>query len=392
MFTRIVTLANRQRVFQEETEGYFLDFVPRGPRLVVVFEAAGAVLDRPDGDRLGWGHDWIINQGHSMISVKPKKVEWYRGADLHRLFRDPEFIAFCTKYERVLFYGGSMGGYAALALAQAIPGAYVLAHGPQSTLAADLVPWERRFLEGRLADWSGDFRDGADTPKTAGKIYITYDPFHKYDTWHAKRIQGPNVFHLRSPFAGHVPQVFLTKLGVFKDVFIHAMAGDERFYAGLIRDRRRLGDYLATMGGRARNPELKQNLYTRALELDPGNIPALHDLILARSKAGDHEIVADYYARVAHLKGINQSYLLPIKVYSGLSLLALGRDDEARQVVDDVWQTKSESPDLFRQLLKLCRGLADKGMDMGEITTHTEARITYLASIRGGVVAEKMLG
>lgn len=387
MFTRIVTLVNRQRVFQEETEGYFLDFVPQGPRLVVAFEAAGAVQERPEGDRLGWGHDWILRQGHSLISVKPKKVEWYRGADLHRLFRDPEFVALCLRFDRCLFYGGSMGGYGALALAQAVPGAYVLAHGPQSTLAADLVPWEKRFLIGRTADWSGDFRDGADTPKTAGKIYITFDPFHKTDSRHAFRVKGPNVFHLRSPFAGHVPQVYLSKLKVMMDVFHHALEGDEGFYPGLVRGRRALGDYYAAMGGRTRDPDLKDRLYRKALELDPENIPTAHDMIMARSEEGDHAAVADHYQRVRHLHTIQLGYMLPIRVVAGLSLLELGRRDEAMAALGDIWQSKSENITFFKNLLKLCEGLGLEGE-----TDHVRQRLTYLTSAKGGVQAELMLG
>jgi predicted acylesterase/phospholipase RssA len=52
---------------------------------------------------------------------------------------------FFKQFRHVVFTGTSMGGYAACAFCSLSPGSTVLAYSQQSTLAKDLVSWEKRL-------------------------------------------------------------------------------------------------------------------------------------------------------------------------------------------------------------------------------------------------------
>jgi len=58
-------------------------------------------------------------------------------------------------FEQVMTYGGSMGGYGALAYADAVNAGVVLSINPQATLSERLAPWETRFSQGKNSSGKG---------------------------------------------------------------------------------------------------------------------------------------------------------------------------------------------------------------------------------------------
>lgn len=242
--------------FTKEIDNYFIDYIPgKLNQLIITFENA----DQPKKPRLdkmreAWGATFLTRKGFSVLGIKPKKVDWYRGADLHNFFRSHNFKIFISSFQQVILYGSSMGGFAALTFAEACPNAIVVAFNPQSTLHADLAPWETRYPEGTAQNWTGDFSDAYYGIKNAKKVYIAYDPLLDLDRKHVERLTGPNVTLFKMPLVGHIVMGWMGEAGILSTFLDDAFAGTltESQCQQLARNRRKTARYYIVMGLRTR--------------------------------------------------------------------------------------------------------------------------------------------
>ncbi len=268
LFPNKIRLWSGLEVYQLELANYWIDFIPNGPELVITFEnvaSGGGGYSLRDC----WGLSYLKKRDCSVLGVKWKKQDWYRGKDLHRFFRAEAFHRFAKQFTKHTFMGSSMGGYAAVAFAEVLPGALVLAHHPQSTLDSPVVPWETRYTAGREQDWSGDFGDAARCAPASRLIYLTYDPFHKDDRRHADRISGPNVVHLKMPFLGHRIPEWLLQMNILTEVTDLALSEQltTENFARLLRARRTIPQYYLSLYNQTRRRKFKDIVLARGLQL-----------------------------------------------------------------------------------------------------------------------------
>jgi hypothetical protein len=229
-----------------------IDFLPGGRVLVVTFEPAAVGKAVDDLSRPVWGQAFLLRRGHAVLGVKRVAADWYRRGDLHRVFRALQQADWFRRFDQVMFYGPSMGGYAALAFSVCAPGSTVLALNPQSTLAPDRAWFDQRFAGARAARWQGDFVDGVDGAAVAARVYVCYDPYQIKDRLHAERLPTHNRINLRLPFVGHTTAQALNGLGLLGTVFDEALKGtlDEAGFRRLARARTQWADYHVRMAER----------------------------------------------------------------------------------------------------------------------------------------------
>lgn len=228
-------------------------YVPRDPSvLVVTFDNLDIAMTKR-ADRRPWGFEFIERQGWSMLGVMAGGWTWYRDywamGEFDRLARE----GFFRRFGRVVFYGASMGGYAAAAFSAACPGAEVVAISPQSTLDRTVVPWETRYRTVWDKDFSGKYGDAALASRAAGRVTILYDPYEPLDAAHAGRFTGANVRRLRTPLMGHRLGSSLLQMGILSEVMLKALAGsltEAEFYR-LLRARRDFPRYQRELFERA---------------------------------------------------------------------------------------------------------------------------------------------
>jgi hypothetical protein len=189
----------------------------------------------------------------------------------------------------VVFYGPSMGGYAALAFAACAPGCTIIAMNPQSTLAPDLVWFDQRFAGKRAQAWQGEFVDGARGAEAAARVYVCYDPWQTKDRLHVQRLPAHNRVDLRLPFTGHVTAQALQAMGLLGKVFDEAVAGtlDPAWFRQVARQRVQLPGYWVNLSERGVHLPRRRRLVERALQLDPTHANALNQQTLLREFAGD---------------------------------------------------------------------------------------------------------
>ncbi|WP_149139592.1 hypothetical protein [Gemmobacter caeruleus] len=228
-------------------------FVPRGSdTLVVTFDNLDIAMTKRE-DRRPWGYGFIEKQGWDMLGVMANGWTWYRDPWVHEQFDDLATSAFFDGYKRVVFYGASMGGYAACAFSPACPGADVVAISPQSTLDKTLVPWETRYHTAWDRDFSGPYGDAAEVSKAAGRVILLYDPYEPLDSGHVARFTQGNVLKLRAPLMGHRLGSSLQQMGVLSKVTTGALNGtltEAEFY-GLLRARKGFARYQKELFKRA---------------------------------------------------------------------------------------------------------------------------------------------
>lgn len=246
-------LAGPEGFVREGAEHSFL-FVPRGKTLVVTFDNLDIAMEKRE-DRRPWGYSFIEKQGWSMLGVMANGWTWFRDPWVHAQFDDLADSGFFARFDRVVFYGASMGGYGAAAFVPACPGADVVAISPQSTLARDLVPWETRYSTAWGRDFGGPYGDAAAVSAAAGRVILLYDPYEPLDSQHVARFTGTNVMKLRAPLMGHRLGSSLQQMGILSTVTLSALDGtltEAAFYTAL----------------RARKsfPRYQRELFKRALD------------------------------------------------------------------------------------------------------------------------------
>lgn len=247
-------LAGPQGWYRPGDNGHSFIYVPRdSDTLVVTFDNLDIAMNKRD--RRPWGYEFIENQGWSMLGVLAGGWTWYREPWVHDQFDQLRDTGFFKQFKRVVFYGASMGGYAACAFSPAAPGCDVVAISPQSTVDRSVVPFETRYKVVWDKDFSGPYGDAAQVSVAAGQVTILYDPYEPLDAQHAARFTNDNTRLLRAPFLGHRLGSSLSQMGVLSRVMLGALNGtlSDQDYAQILRSRR---DF----------PRYQRELFLRALD------------------------------------------------------------------------------------------------------------------------------
>lgn len=242
-----------------EDKGYFQTLGPRhwalfvdeAPTLIVSFETVEQIRARPGAvpaahsiaARHGWSHLCLIADG----------ATWYRDPAVYGYFDRLVDDAFFEDFDRVLFYGAGMGGYAAAAYAVTAPGAAVLLINPRATLDPGLAGWDRRDLAARRLDFTSRYGFGPDMVEGAGKVFVLHDPASTPDAMHAALFNAPYVTRLKAPLLGDRLDWALGYMSLL-DGLVEAAVEDRLtpvFWAAAWRRRRDFGPYLRALLQRA---------------------------------------------------------------------------------------------------------------------------------------------
>lgn len=125
---------------------------------------------------------------------------WYQGDEPREAIDAAVRIA--SAFERVVAYGSSMGGFAALHFAKVFNAATVLALMPQYSIDRSAVPFETRWaLEASRITF--DRHPMADVPKET-RAFVFYDPFHRLDCQQANLVSATTgCERISLPLMGH---------------------------------------------------------------------------------------------------------------------------------------------------------------------------------------------
>lgn len=215
----------REGFYEELGAQHTALFVERGKTLIVTFENLDHVYGRAE-DRMPWGFGFVEQQGWSMLGMMASDWTWYRDDAVHDFFDRLRDEGFFEKFDKVVFYGASMGAYAASVFSAAAPGCQVVAISPQATLSREIAPWEQRYRKAWRRDYTGRYGYGPEMSASAEKVHLFYDPRNTMDSMHAALFQGDNVVKYRCRFMGHRIASLWIQLGLLKPIVTECVSGE----------------------------------------------------------------------------------------------------------------------------------------------------------------------
>lgn len=239
-----------------------------GEDCVVTFDS---YTDDPDLDRPAFGEAAFAQAGLPTIHVVNRRNSWYQEPEWREMVA--AVAAATAPYRRVLAYGSSMGGYAALRFGKMIGATSALAISPQYSMQRDRAGFDTR--------WAKTVNRIRWRPELAGPLpadlhaVIVYDPAHAFDRRHVELIAGEMpVRRIALPFSGHPSGTYLGECGLLRPLALAVLAGETDFSALLrtARDHRRSSTSYFIALARAvgpRNPERAVAFARCALDLNP---------------------------------------------------------------------------------------------------------------------------
>lgn len=335
-------------------------------RWVVTFDNYGL---GPGFDRHGFGEPFLQTHGISAIHVLGRGNDWYQYPEV---FEALDVVRRTVAgADRVMTYGSSMGGYAAVRFAHAVGATSVLAFSPQYSLDPAKVPDDQRWLQD--ADrilWL----EAVDGPiKGSVKPVIIYDSTG-LDGWHGKRIgQDLDVLAIQLPWTAHPVAVYLDEIGMLRSLVFDVLDGVidvQSTEKEALNRRRTSANYWGELALRqpASRPQTALGLARKAVEFGPLNGHALSSLAALLSRQRLHDEALMYHRRLVAHAGPKPDYLIP---YAD-ALLAAGQLAEASEVAREVMDV---APQMIRFRLWASDVLRTAGAD-GEAAAALAAALT----------------
>lgn len=223
-----------------------------GTTLLVTFESIDTIR-RVERGHVPLGLQIAARHGWSSLALVAREPRWFRDSEVLDFFDAQIDTGFFDGFDRVIFYGAGMSGYAACALSICAPGAIVLAVAPQATLDPQLAPWDRRFAKARRLDFNTRFGFAPSMLDGARNAFIVYDAGRRSDSMHATLFRRPFVTLLRAAHLGSKTESALRRMGVLETLIETAARGrltPARFH-DMMRKRRNDPTYLCALVKRA---------------------------------------------------------------------------------------------------------------------------------------------
>lgn len=230
--------------FDPVGERHFALFVDDGKTLLVSFETIQYARARPG--QMPLAHDIAAARGWSHLCFLANGETWFRDPALYAHFDRLVDDGFFDGFDRVLFYGAGMGGYAACAYSVTAPGAQVLALSPRATLDPAEAGWDSRDRAARRFDFTSRYGYAPDMVEGADHVTLIHDPTLPAEAMHAALFRAPFVTRIATRHLGDRIEPALINMGLLSDLIEAAMARKltSAHFAKLWRARRNYAPYL----------------------------------------------------------------------------------------------------------------------------------------------------
>ncbi|WCT73020.1 alpha/beta hydrolase [Sphingomonas naphthae] len=260
----------------------------------------------------GFGEAFCARRGISYVGVIGRGNHWYQYGDL------PDALAAVARAvrgaARVMTYGSSMGGYAALRCADAVGASAVLALSPQYSSDSAVVPFEGRWRqEAQAIDWLPAFGGPL---RCACRPVVVYDSSAE-DGRHVALIAADTAIDaVPLPYVGHPAGSFLISVDLLEPLVGAVLDGRfdrAAFLANADALRRQDPFYLVELARRQPvwRPRLGLALARLAFAKRPQMDYFHHVLATRLDLAGQREEGLERHRAAAEMSGGLMSYALP---------------------------------------------------------------------------------
>lgn len=298
---------------------------------VVTFDSYTDVFDL---DRPAFGEHFFAGERIDAIHVLSRSNRWYQHSGMEAACASVR--AAVRDYDRVVAYGSSMGGYAALRLAGLVGARTVLALSPQWTIDWRRASWERRWAESsRVFE---DVWESSVPPPPIDEAFVIFDPLLR-DRRHVDGLErdGYRFQRVEVPGGGHPVGGFLAEIGLLRPAVLDVVAG--RFNPGQWREaalQGRSGSAQALLAESSRVSKARigrrLDLLQRAARIAPGDPIVLSRLALELAWAGRPADALAHHRRALEIQPEQPTLLMHLSC-----ILEIAGDREgARRVMAEV--------------------------------------------------------
>ena len=248
----MLAIAENDGDFLPLGDAHYAFFAEERPVLLVTFEDAGAVRDRPGN--LPEHYALAKDRGWSMLTILAEGETWWRDPAVFRYFDRLADDGFLEDFDRVIIDGAGAAGYAAAAYSITAPGAELVLVAPRATLDPALAGWDSRHRVARRINFRSRYGYAPDMTESASRVWLIHDPLHRPDAMHAALFQRPWVTPLHARHTGEGTEDTLIEMRVLDRIIEAAMDGkfSAEFFSWLWRGRRSNGNYLRSILAAAR--------------------------------------------------------------------------------------------------------------------------------------------
>ncbi|MDQ0303558.1 alpha/beta hydrolase family protein [Ancylobacter polymorphus] len=176
------------------------------------------LLVRPP-ERSGFGEAFFAKRGYTAYHVRCRGNDWYHYPDMEAGLA--ALRADIPPATRVVLYGSSMGGYAALRFSNWLRADAVIALAPQASVDPTRVGWEKRWApETSVLIWDRL------PPHPNAACYVVYDPFDADRRHVAILRREAALVPLHSYFSGHHVTEYLMESGLLESLLVSVARGE----------------------------------------------------------------------------------------------------------------------------------------------------------------------
>ncbi|MCK8464778.1 phosphoadenosine phosphosulfate reductase [Aliiroseovarius sp. S1339] len=257
---QIESLGDERGYFEPLGPDHSAILTDEGSTLIVTFETLEDIRETaPLQEPLGW--NLVRENNWSNLCILAHKKTWFRDRAVYGYFDRLIEDGFFEEFEKVVFYGVGMCGYAAAAFSVVAPDVTVISVQPQATLDPDRVDFDRRFPEAQQRDFKGRYDYAPEMTEMAQAVFVLFDPAIIEDTVHAALFRGDHIHRIRCRRFGNSLPKALFAMGVTQTLVDQAAkdALTEHDCYRALRVRRRYLPYLRKLlkGAEARaKPQL----------------------------------------------------------------------------------------------------------------------------------------
>jgi len=264
-------------------------------------------------DRFGFGEEFLLANGISAVHVLGRGNDWYQYDDIFDAMATVRTATAGAR--RRITYGSSMGGYAAIRLADAVAATGVLALSPQWSINPKRSRWENRWpQDSHRIRWI-DAIDG--NLRCRARPVLVYNPHIALDLQHVARISAETLSILVPvPYSRHPVSTFLGEVSLLRpllEAVLHDRC-DPKAIKDEIRARRSTSSvYLGALAERQPTvrPRMALSLARAAHAARPDNPLGMLSLARILTRTGNHAEAVTLHRAISVRTERLPLYLIP---------------------------------------------------------------------------------
>lgn len=179
----------------------------------------GDLISRAKGNAIN-AEKSLAKYDYNVIGIMPKQKSWFPSQSMHALIE--QISPLLNQFQRVVAYGGSMGGYAAIKYSKRLGAARVVSMVPQYSINPAEIE-DRRYTDFYDPNVNADMQIDATDIASDAEYIVVYDPYFDLDREHYEKIKPliPQLNTLHLPYTGHDAVAVLANSALLHDFIEH---------------------------------------------------------------------------------------------------------------------------------------------------------------------------